>query len=273
MRTAGNKAFTLIELIIVIMIIAILATLIVPTVRRAIALAQQAKCNTNIRTIITGLTQYDNACEVMPKVPVTTWNVAIGSGLNSNPFNAASARNHSANMWLLAREDCVDLGAFVCPGTTDIKSEYQELRKYWDFGSSRYISYGLQSPYGYGGSLSRITPEGVVLAADGSPYVQTSEEKDPGKLRTGTIRPVPWSSDAMSGDDKQLYGNSPNHEHEGQNVGYIDGSAGWRTAANCGKDGDNIYSASNHKTATSAEGVLNGNSMNKNNPNDTLILP
>jgi len=272
MRTAGNRAFTLIELIIVIMIIAILAMLIVPTVRRAIALAQQAKCNANVRTIIAGLTQYHNTCEAMPKVPVTTWNVAIGTNLNSNPFNGASARNHSANMWLLAREDCVDLGALVCPGTTDIKSEYQEIKKYWDFGSSRYISYGLQSPYGHRGSLSRITPEAVVLVADGSPYVRTSEESQPGRIRS-RVTIVDWSNDAMGGDDMQLYGNSPNHEREGQNVGYIDGSAGWRTAANCGKDGDNIYSASNHKTATNAKGFLNGSSTNKNNPNDTLILP
>ena len=273
MRTVGNKAFTMVELLVVIMIISILATLVVPSVIRAIELAKQATCNSNIQKIIMGLKQYSNPSEEMPKVPVLSWNTKIGTNLKSNPFNVKSNRNHSANLWLLARGEYVDMAAFVCPGTTDIPSEYQKVREYWDFGSSRYISYGLQSPYGWGGSLSVITPRGVVLVADGSPYVETSEGNNPGKIRTGNV--VNWTNEGMDGDEMRLKGNSPNHEAEGQNIGYYDGRAEWRTAANCGKDGDNIYSANmqqaDAKTATSAEGKLSATV--RNNPNDTLILP
>ena len=270
MRTAGNKAFTLVELLIVIMIIFILATLVVPSVIRAIELAKQAACNTNIKVIIQGLKQYSSVSEEMPIVPVSSWNTRIGTNLNSNPFTANSARNHSANLWLLAREEHVSLAAFACPGTTDHHSEYQDARKYWDFGSSRNISYGLQSPYGWDGSLSILTPSGVVLVADGSPYVETSEGSNPGKINTKRSV-VDWGREGMDGNQMKLLGNSPNHESEGQNVGYYDGRAEWQTAANCGKDGDNIYSASNHKTATSAGGRLTAGI--KNNENDTLILP
>ena len=277
MRTAGNKAFTLVELLIVIMIIFILATLVVPSVIRAITIAKQGKCNTNIKVIVQGLKQYSSVSEEMPIVPVSNWNTRIGTNLNSNPFGVAGAadppakdRNHSANLWLLAREEHVSLAAFVCPGTTDHHSEYQEVKKYWDFGSSRNISYGLQSPYGWEGSLSIITPSGVVLVADGSPYVETSEGSNPGKINTKRSV-VDWGREGMDGDQMKLWGNSPNHESEGQNVGYYDGRVEWQTAANCGKDGDNIYSATNHKTATSAGGRLTPGV--KNNENDTLILP
>jgi prepilin-type N-terminal cleavage/methylation domain-containing protein len=276
MRTAGNKAFTLVELLIVILLIGILTTLVVPSVIRAVELARQAVCNSNVQKIVAGLVQYSTDSEAMPKVPVSSWDTRIGTNLNTNPFGGNSSRNHSANLWLLVREGHVNVAAFVCPSSTDIKSEYQKVKKYWDFGSSRYISYGLQSPYGYGGSLSVIMPDGVVIVADGSPYVQTSQGDDPGKLRTGRIMVADWADDGQDGDQMQFYGNSPNHEMEGQNVGYITGNAQWKTAANCGKDGDNIYSANGKsgsavKTATSPGGKLAPNI--RNNKNDTLILP
>jgi prepilin-type N-terminal cleavage/methylation domain-containing protein len=270
MRTVRNKAFTLLELLMVIMLIVIVMTLVVLSVIRMTTGGHYVKCNSNIRQIITGLTHYDNECDEMPRVPTSDWNVRIGTNLKSNPFTGTRSYNHSANLWLLAREDCVALSAFVCPATTDVKSDYQPLDRYWDFASSRNISYGIQSPYGYGDSLSRLLPEGVVLVADGSPYVQSSEADDPGKidpLRTV----VNWGDGTWSDEKKRLYGNSPNHNSEGQYVGYLDGSASWRTAANCGRNADNIYAASNHKTKTSAGGLLREGV--KNSENDTLILP
>ena len=273
MRTAGNKAFTMVELLIVIMIISILATLVIPSVIRAIALAKQAACNTNIQNILMGLKQYSNPSEEMPIVPQSSqwsWNTKIGTSRGSNPFTTVAGRNHSANLWLLAREDHVGLAAFVCPGTTDIPNDREEVKNYWDFKSSLRISYGLQSPYGWDGSLSILTPEGVVLVADGSPYVEPSAGNNPGKIDTKRSV-VDWGNDAGDGDEMRLWGNSPNHETEGQNVGYNDGRAEWKTAANCGKDGDNIYTATNHRTNTSAGGNLTAGI--KNNENDTLILP
>jgi len=272
-RTVRNKAFTLVELLTVIMLIVIVTPLVVLSIIMTTTGGHRVKCNSNIRTIIAGLMQYSNECDEMPRVPTSDWNVRIGTNLKSNPFTGTRSYNHSANLWLLAREDCVDLPAFVCPATTDVRGDYQQLQpldRYWDFASSRNISYGIQSPYGYGDSLSRIQPAGVVLVADGSPYVQSSEADDPGKidpLRTV----VNWGDETWSDEKKRLYGNSPNHNSERQNVGYLDGSAGWRTAANCGRNADNIYTASNHKTKTSAGGLLREGV--KNSENDTLILP
>ena len=283
MRTAGNKAFTLVELMVVILIIAILATLLVPGLLRAITIAKQGACNTNIQAIVKGLKGYSAAHKKMPYVPVSSWNVKIGTILDSNPFLAGAAlkdRNHSANLWLLVREGYVGVSAFVCPSTTDIPSAYQDAELTWDFTRSEYISYGLQSPYGWDGSLSILGPAdgsaATVYLADGSPYVEISTGDDPGKIKTAVIpgtssNVVDWADDNMSVETKQLLGNSPNHDGEGQNVGYADGRVEWKTVANCGKDGDNIYTASNHKTAVAAGGNLTGGI--KNNQNDTLILP
>ena len=278
MKTAGKKAFTLVELLMVIMIISILAMLVVPSVIRAVELARQAACNTNIQAISKALKGYSTAHGKMPYVPVSSWNVRIGTNRGINPFTAGAAlkdRNHSANLWLLAREDYVaSLSAFVCPATTDIPSDRQEIELNWDFSSSRYISYGLQSPYGWDGSLSMLAPADgstdVIYVADGSPYVETSWGDNPGQIDSNKS-PLDWADDGIDPYEKQLLGNSPNHNHEGQNVGYQDGRVEWKSVANCGKDGDNIYTASNHKTAVDAEGSLAAGA--KNNENDTFILP
>jgi prepilin-type N-terminal cleavage/methylation domain-containing protein/prepilin-type processing-associated H-X9-DG protein len=291
MRTAGNKAFTMVELLLVIVIIGILATLVVPAVIRAIWVAKKVACNVSVRDIVMGLKQYSNPTEEMPYVPQTTWNTRIATNLLNNPFTAAAAgpRNHSANLWLLVREEHVAAGAFVCPGTTDAPNTHQRVKATWDFGpygqvdASRSISYGLQSPYGFEGSLGILAEPGVVMVADGSPYVQTSKGDNPGMIKTavipGTARNVvDWNegSASLSRKQKKLWGNSPNHGREGQNVGYFDGHAEWMTQASCGKDLDNIYTANGRagaaaKTAISLGGSLMGNS--KNNKNDTLILP
>jgi len=285
MRTTGNRAFTLVELLIVIMIIGILATLVVPAVARVLELARQSACRSSVRELISGMKAYSTATQEMPNVPVSGWNVRIGTNRGSSPFNldgggsppAAKQRNHSANLWLLLRGEFVPASGFVCAGTEDRPSPRQEdMDDYWDFSSSLDVSYGMQSPYGYDGSLSILTPEGVVMVADGSPYVQTSYGTNPGAIKTGAdLRIADWGS---GGDGVELMrrGNSPNHDGQGQNVGFWDGRAEWRTGAACGRNSDNIYTATderglNEDTATSAGGDLR--SGIRNNPYDTLILP
>ena len=288
MRPAGNKAFTLVELLVVIIVVGILATLVVPAVLTVLDKGKQAKCNKNVGGIIQGLKQYSAATEEMPIVPVsksgnrTNWDVAVGTNREIPPFRQPGdttkptdrPRNHSANLWLLVRGGHVSAEAFICPGsTTDKLGAYKKTSKkiseYWDFAAGNQISYGLQSPYGFDGSLSVITPTGVVLVADGSPHTD-----DSGKLKSSPGI-VNWEGN-MNDQDKRLRGNSPNHDSNGQNIGYHDGRVEWQGYANVGKNGDNIYTASN-KTARIEEDSTNSwgtlSESVKNNQNDTMILP
>jgi prepilin-type N-terminal cleavage/methylation domain-containing protein len=255
MKTAENKAFTMVELLIVIMIIGLLSAMVVPAVSRAIVLARQVACRGNIGGIIKGLKGYSNVSEEMPKVPVASWDVEVGTNIDDSPFREPGdtqapglvKRNHSANLWLLVRDEQAPMPAFVCPGSeTDLISENQDIQETWDFASGENISYGLQSPYGFDGSLSVLSPSDVVLVADGSPYTTVKGEIN----SSATI--IDWTASGGSeeewsdeiGEFMRL-GNSPNHAREGQNIGYIDGRVEWMYGANCGKDGDNIYTARN----------------------------
>jgi len=285
MRTTGKKAFTLVELLIVIIIIGILATLVVPSLIRVVKLARRSACQSAVHELINGMRQYSTAAGDMPKVPVSSWDTSIGSNRLSSPFDMqndgtpppAKARNHSANLWLLAKRDYVSLEGFVCAATDDLPSTHQKVDKYWDFSSSRYISYGMQSPYGFGGSLNVLTPAGVVLIADGSPYVQSSTGLNPGKIKENDdLTIIDWGGNA-DGLVKMRLGNSPNHDGDGQNVGFWDGTVEWRSGAACGKNGDNIYTARNERVRDEDRDTDYGagslSSSIKNNPNDTLILP
>ncbi|HUU23601.1 MAG TPA: prepilin-type N-terminal cleavage/methylation domain-containing protein, partial [Phycisphaerae bacterium] len=62
----GSGAFTLVELLIVIAIIAILVTIIMPTVRSALAMARQATCSTNHRAICQALQAYHGDNDAFP---------------------------------------------------------------------------------------------------------------------------------------------------------------------------------------------------------------
>ena len=76
-RLPARKAFTLIELLVVIAIIALLVSLLMPSLKSAKELARRAVCLTNQRYIVQGLALYaDDNDEQLPPSPPGWWNAA-----------------------------------------------------------------------------------------------------------------------------------------------------------------------------------------------------
>jgi len=283
MAVRKPKGFTLIELLVVIAIIALLVAILLPSLKRAKDLAKRTSCSANVYSLIRALTLYagDRNREQMPYSPVPAigspkrWDAAIGAFKKFNKFERARLHNISENYWLLVREGFAEVQTFVCPATEDTPDPERNITAddVWDFTDSTHLSYGLQNPYGTSRPLSLDAPNGVGWIADGSPYVVPDGEKTSGTIDSSKLPPVQWESGSEALEIKREKGNSPNHNSEGQNVGFSDGSVAWRDTANCGLDKDNIYSCANPPSkGTDPDGELTGD-QSMNTITDSLILP
>ena len=66
LRSMGRKAFTLVELLIVIGIIAVLIAILLPALNGARRHAQEIKCRANLRSLGQGLAMYNNSTGYFP---------------------------------------------------------------------------------------------------------------------------------------------------------------------------------------------------------------
>ncbi|MHC4563023.1 MAG: type II secretion system protein [Planctomycetota bacterium] len=248
-RSPSRRGFTLIELMVVISIIMLLATIFTPTIRAAFRAAMIAKCRANVGKIAQACVQYAEddryhrgwgVAKSLPTVDVTSANWA-----NMEDGNPAC-------LWLLVRHSFAARETFLCPeaGTRlrnyaaaedDDAFIYEENR-----GSS--LSYSYTSMVGPLRDETTIIDDigtSLVILADKNPRAEfnSSELSDPGlgdyTEDTLNHRPADRSSE---------------HRSSGQNIARLDGSAEW--FVDSGKDsnnGNDIYAANDSGDDSSGE--------------------
>jgi len=212
-------AFTLVELLVVVSIIALLVTMLMPSLQRGIELSRRAACKVNCREIAKGVKLYALEARFHRGGPKRAFPT-----VNPTPSGWASGNNANREcLYRLVTTKFLSPGSLVCPSVN--KARYDH------FASGEASAYAFISMVGRPRTLNTCNA-GMVIVGDRNPRFE------------------PDSKNVISGESHQnsmahLY---PGRSREGQNIGRIDESAAWieQPKVNTGtyKD-DYIYESSN----------------------------
>jgi len=226
-RPPPVRAFTLLEILVVVGIIAVLMALLLPGLEKARESAVAVKCANNLRQIGAALSMYGN--ENHGAYPRTSYvpGAALAQGTNAgapDPFRPGGplANDVTADLFLLLRTQRLPAVVFTCPLTDvntfepdpaprpELRSNFTDRRK--NLGYSYANPYPDAAAEAVGYRLSTRLGAAFALAAD---------------LNPGT------------GDSS----NSRNHESRGQNVLFGDGHVEWLDSPLVAVSRDNIYAS------------------------------
>jgi len=250
-RDPGRKAFTLLEILAVIFIIAIVTAVLLPTIARTHEPANRVKCGSNLRMIGQAIQLYANENKGnYPRVMYTqdlppTWGTGVTAPNAFADPNRPTANDVTAGVFLLLRTQDITPEVFVCPvqnpslnpvpdtfgggaNTAANRSNFTDWRKN--------LSYSFANVYPDAAALEN----GYKLNATAGAEFAIAADLNPG---VGDGYDVTFQKETSSQADMQK-ANSRNHQGQGQNVLYGDGHAEFQQNPFCGSKRDNIYTVS-----------------------------
>jgi len=240
-----RPSFSVIELLVVVGLIALLIGILVPVIEKVRHKGYIDACASNLRQLGQALVMYSN--ENHGNFPRTSYvagaPVVVGTGVAAlDPFGAGgpAPNDVTAALWLLVRTQRLPTSILICPynDVNEFESDKAVATNQSNFTNyKKNLGYSYANPYpdhaavNAGYRLTNKVGATFALMADLNPGISKPGQSDP-------FRPTVTSS--LS---DMRFGNSRNHEREGQNVLYGDGHASYELNPFCGVNRDNIYTA------------------------------
>jgi prepilin-type N-terminal cleavage/methylation domain-containing protein/prepilin-type processing-associated H-X9-DG protein len=273
--------FTLVELLVVIGIIALLISILLPSLNRARETANRIKCASNLRQFGQSLLLYAGENKgryprtyYVPGAPLTDAAPAFtqtGAGA-ANPFGGlkgfVGTNNVTAAIFLLIRTQDITPEVFICPSSNAVRETFgggsnsAESRSNFTTLPDN-LSYSIANPYpdqaavDLGYRYSSLNGAEFGLAADFNPGKQGNYD---------VTLPGPNSG---AGDMKMA--NSANHSGQGENVLFGDGHVDFALNPFCGSRRDNVYTVSGSidGSVTTSATIVGSPKW----PGDSVLLP
>jgi type II secretory pathway pseudopilin PulG len=282
----------------VIGIIALLISILLPSLNRARETANRVKCASNLRQIGQAILMYANENkQAFPRTPMdtsgaplVTWGSGPTSATTPDPFVGTSGTTResdndvSASLFLLLRTQDITTGVFVCPSSNAEAWDYgggsNTAQNWVNFqqtppgtGSFKNLSYSYENPFpsstaiSNGWRLNTSLPADYAVASDINPGTTVPST-------TYSVTSVPTSAAAST----MRLANSANHEQDGQEVLFGDGHVDWSNNPFCGTQRDNIFTGRVNGPITnpfSSGGTCakGSSATSPYDPTDSILLP